>query len=141
MGYLSDGVRVSVCFSCFLVFNILCCILLQFSRIAEANTLEDLQKDCHRSPQLPQSATYWSYGSRTAAVVRWRTADGGPGQRKNLTGLHMLTLDNNTLPQRGSIGEFLTNFRRPKNHRKTVLTPPETHPILPQMVPKCDPRW
>ena len=63
----------------------------------------------------------------------------GPADKP--TGLHILPLDNNTLPQRGLIGEFWTNFRRPKNHRKTILNPPKTHPIHPQMVPTCDPRW
>ena len=36
-------------------------------------------------------------------------------------------------PQRGLIGEFLTNFRRPKMTRKTVLNPLDH--------PQMDPKW
>ena len=35
----------------------------------------------------------------------------------------------------------MTKFSRPKNHRKTVSTPPEPPPNGPKMLPKCDPRW
>ena len=77
----------------------------------------------------------WQWPQRIVKAVKI------PGWPHEFANRHLGLIKGPYTPQRGLIGEFLTNFRRPKMTRKTILNPPKPPPNGSKMVPKCDPRW